>query len=159
MKSEQLENFLYFFLTSFRKTLFERENLYRTSSVLDKRQIKSTDDTDHEDLDSLSLCSISQTLPNRYCLTSSLTDDEFNQNDSKLLLSSGYGSTSSLPTPVHSKAIKENPFSLFRTARNSIRHNFGQVLRFVFLSKNVLIIPLILFVLQQRTILLSRWEV
>ena len=146
-----------------------RHQQKRTSTnqpILNVNSPFSIDDTDNEDLDTFSdLNSYRKTI--RYSPPTSI-DEDTNPNDSKLLSSSGYQSFKSVPSIIPQKlaenghhccpnctqspqiTILPSPPASSISLIQPIREMVVKCLNFIVISKNILLVPLFIFLLRQR---------
>ncbi|CAF1474773.1 unnamed protein product [Adineta steineri] len=138
------------------------QNQRQTS--IDHNRIKSdnhlsVDDTDNEDLDTFSdLNSYRKTIRNSPRL--SMNDDTIH-TDSRLL-SSGYQSLrsnkpniSKIDLKVDQNCCSDSSSTSQTSIISPIRDMVTKYINFIFISKNILIVPLLIFFLRQRSVLTS----
>ena len=153
---------LHSFLNSYRHHQKRRSTNY---SIYNSHTPYSIDDTDNEDLDTLSDVN-SYRKPIRHSPPGSIDEDTL-PTDSKLLCSSGYQSFKS-PPPSHpidsNKSIEKNSHSCPNCVQTlpsipessisiiqPIREILVKYLNFILITKNILFIPLFIFFLRQRS--------
>lgn len=148
---------LHSFLNSHRHHQKRRSTNY---SIYNSHASYSIDDTDNEDLDTLSDVN-SYRKPIRHSPPVSIDEDTL-PTDSKLLCSSGYQSFKSPSRPIDSnKSIEKNSHSCPNCVQTMpvasiniiqpIRELLVKYLNFILISKNILFIPLFIFFLRQRS--------
>ena len=138
----------------------------RNQTMIHVNYASSVDDTDNEDLDTLSDFDSYHKII-RASSPASIAD-EVTPTDSKLLPSSGYQSLKSLQ-PIINKTISKNdchycpncvqkpetvitPPTLSIKIIQPIKNTFMKCFNFLFISKNILVLPLFIFLLRQRRI-------
>jgi hypothetical protein len=134
----------------------------------------SIDDTDNEDFDTFSdLNSYHKTIRNS---PQTSIDEDITQTDSKLLSSSGYQSLKSprrIISQIHSKTDQHHCLNCVHTPQiitipptkssssssmnliQPMRDIFTKYLNFILISKNILLVPLFIFLLRQRPMPIS----
>jgi len=134
----------------------------------------SIDDTDNEDFDTFSdLNSYRKTIHNS---PPASIDEDITQTDSKLLSSSGYQSLKShhrIISQIHSKTDHQYCSNCIHTPQiitipptkssssssmnliQPMRDIFMKYLNFILISKNILLVPLFIFLLRQRSMPIS----
>lgn len=143
------------FLNAYRHHQKRRSTTY---SIYNSHTPYSIDDTDNEDLDTFSDINSYRKLI-RHSPPASIDEDTL-PTDSKLLSSSGYHSLKS-PTDDSKKPIETNALCCPNCVPSSssssisviqpIREMLVKYLNFVLISKNILLVPLLIFLLRQRS--------
>lgn len=150
---------LHSFLNSYRHHQKRRSTTY---SIYHSHTPYSIDDTDNEDLDTFSDVNSYRKVI-RHSPPGSIDEDTL-YTDSKLLCSSGYQSFKSPPPsacPIDSNtSLEKNSHSCPNCVQTSsssisliqpIREILVKYLNFILISKNILVIPLFIFFLRQRS--------
>lgn len=125
---------------------------FRESSLNNSHHHASFDDTDHEDFDHFSDFNAHQKVSQR-SPTASL-DDDSPRTESKNVSSSGYQSMKSRSSPNCSHPPNFNAIHILQRIQSPIRNILSQCLRFIFVSKHILLLPVFVFFIQQRNLLM-----
>ena len=151
---------LHAFLNAYRHHQKRRSTTY---SIYNSHTPYSVDDTDNEDLDTFSDIN-SYRKPIRQSPPASIDEDTLH-TDSKLFSSSGYHSLKS-PSNDSDKPVETSAHCCFNCVQTfpaipssssvnliqPLRDILVKYLNFVLVSKNILLVPLLIFLLRQRSL-------